>query len=250
MVLRPWSICSGAPESPHPFVVAVRCGSRITGDIMYHFPLRASAAIASGVALVSMFGAASPALAKGSHHESAAPTSAAATPAVPAAPAATPAVPAAPAAAPATPAVPAPPAVPAAPATPAVPADPATPAVPADPATPAVPADPATPAVPADPATPAVPAAPAPFDCLTDPATVAMTATDMAVNPVGDAGCVAVRVTPGTVRLAWVVPPEGWTYVVERNGGGTNDRVELRFTQAETNAKLDFRYERGKTSIG
>src|SRR3954452_22577130 len=115
MVLRPWSICSRAPEGPHPLVVAVRCGSRITGDIMYHFPLRASAAIASGVALVSMFGAASPALAKGSDHRPAAPASAAAAPAAPALGAATPGVPAAPAADPATPAVPADPATPATP---------------------------------------------------------------------------------------------------------------------------------------
>src|SRR3954451_6639228 len=44
---------------------------------MYHLPLRASATIASGVALVSLFGAASPALAKGGHHSSDAPAAAA-----------------------------------------------------------------------------------------------------------------------------------------------------------------------------
>lgn len=77
-----------------------------------------------------------------------------------------------------------------------------------------------------------------------------VTTPDVAINAVGDAGCVAVLVTPGTVRLAWVVPAQGWSYEVRRNGGGTNDRVELRFTQAATNANLDFRFERGKTSIG
>ncbi|HVH94878.1 MAG TPA: hypothetical protein VM688_08165, partial [Nocardioidaceae bacterium] len=75
-------------------------------------------------------------------------------------------------------------------------------------------------------------------------------AAEVAINYVGDAGCVAVRLTPGTVRLAWVVVAQGWTYEVRRNGGGTRDRVELRFTQAATGAHLDFRYERGKTSIG
>jgi hypothetical protein len=50
--------------------------------------------------------------------------------------------------------------------------------------------------------------------------------------------------------VAWGVVAEGWTYEVRRNGGGTNERVELRFTQAATGVHLDFRYERGKTSIG
>src|SRR3954453_2803172 len=42
-----------------------RVASRNTGAIMYRVPLRASGAIASGVALVSLFGAAIPAMAKG-----------------------------------------------------------------------------------------------------------------------------------------------------------------------------------------
>jgi outer membrane biosynthesis protein TonB len=215
---------------------------------MNHLPLRASAAIASGLALVSLFGAASPALAKGGHHSSETPAAAA--------PAAT---------AVDTPGVDTP--APAAPAedtprvdTPAV--DTPSPAAPAEdtpridtpapdtsaPATPAADAPaPATPA--ADVPAPQAPA-PAPFDCLADPAVVAMTTPDLAVNYAGDAGCVAVLVTPGTNRLAWVVPAAGWSYEVERNGGSTNDRVELRFTKAETGDKIDFRYELGKTSIG
>jgi hypothetical protein len=185
---------------------------------MYHVPLRASAAIASGVVLVSLFGAASPALAKGGHVAPPAPvafecidpaTTAITTPDVAVTPTA------APVATPDTPV-----------ATPDTPV--ATPDVPAT--TPDVPA--ITPDVPAT--TPDVPA----------------TTPDVAVNYVGDAGCVAVLVTAGTVRLAWVVTAQGWTYEVERNGGGTNDRVELRFTQASTNATVDFRYEFGKTSIG
>lgn len=177
---------------------------------MYHLPLRASAAIASGVAIVSLFGAASPALAKDGHHGHETPAAAAVavdTPAV---------------------------------STPV--ADTPTADTPA--------ADtPAAPAPAADVPAPEAPV-PAPFDCLADPATAALTTPDMAVNYVGDAGCVAVLVTPGTIRLAWVVPAAGWSYEVERNGGGTNDRVELRFTQADTGEKLDFRYELGKTSIG
>ena len=190
---------------------------------MYHLPLRASAAIASGVALVSLFGAASPALAKGGHHSSEKPATAA--PAVTAVDTPAPAAPAED-----TPGVDTPAADTPAPATPA-----------AD--TPA----PTTPAV--DVPAPEAPA-PAPFDCLADPTVVAMTTPDLAVNYAGDAGCVAVLVTPGTNRLAWVVPAAGWSYEVERNGGGTNDRVELRFTQADTGDKIDFRYELGKTSIG
>ena len=199
---------------------------------MYHLPLRASATIASGVALVSLFGAASPALAKGGHQSSEAPASAA--PAAVALDTPAPAAPALEAAGPAAPAL-------------EVAAPPAAPAL--DAAGPAAPAlEAAAPAAPA--ADVPAPAAPAPFDCLTDPAVVAMTTPDMAVNYAGDAGCVAVLVTPGTNRLAWVVPAAGWSYEVERNGGSTNDRVELRFTQTDTGDKIDFRYELGKTSIG
>lgn len=197
---------------------------------MYHLPLRASAAIASGLTLVSLFGAASPALAKGGHHSSEAPAAAAPaedTPRVD------------------TPAVDIP--SPAAPAedTPGV--DTPAAGIPSPAAPAAVTPAPATPA--ADVPAPEAPA-PAPFDCLTDSTVVAMTTPDLAVNYAGDAGCVAVLVTPGTNRLAWVVPAAGWSYEVERNGGSTNDRVELRFTKADTGDRIDFRYELGKTSIG
>jgi hypothetical protein len=210
---------------------------------MYHLPLRASAAIASGVALVSLFGAASPALAKGGHHSSETP--AAAAPAATAVDTPAPAAPVEDTPGVDTPAVNTP--APAAPVedTPGV----DTPAPDASvPATPA--AD--TPAPPTPAADVPAPEAPAPaaFDCLADPTVVAMTTPDLAVNYAGDAGCVAVLVTPGTNRLAWVVPAAGWSYEVERNGGSTNDRVELRFTQADTGDKIDFRYELGKTSIG
>lgn len=205
---------------------------------MYRVPLRASAAITSGVALVSLFGALSPAMAKGSDRTPEAPPAVAFECVEPAttpvsAPDAPVAAPDAPVAAPDAPvaAPDAPVAAPDAPATAPV-AAPDTAPIAADTSV-AAPDAPAT--VPDTPATaPETPVA----------------APDLAINHVGDAGCVAVLVTPGTVRLAWVVPAPGWTFEVRRNGGGTNDRVELRFTQTATNANLDFRFERGKTSIG
>ena len=98
------------------------------------------------------------------------------------------------------------------------------------------------------------PAAPAVvLDCFGDfgdPTIPNMTAPNVAVNYAGDAACVGIRVTSTSVRLAWVVLAPGWSYVVKRNGGGTNSRVELRFTQASTGDKLDFRFQRGTTTIG
>ena len=91
------------------------------------------------------------------------------------------------------------------------------------------------------------PPAPAPaLDCTK----VAPADPNVAINYAGDAGCVGIRVSGPGLRLAWVVVAKGWTYVVKSNGTGTNSRVELRFTNAATNQKVDFRYERGKTVIG
>ena len=100
---------------------------------------------------------------------------------------------------------------------------------------------------------PAPPPASAPLDCFGDfgdPTIPNMTDPDVAVNYAGDAGCVGVRVGDGTLRLAWVVLADGWTYVVKSNGTGTNSRVELQFTQTATGRKIDFRFEFGKTKIG
>ena len=70
------------------------------------------------------------------------------------------------------------------------------------------------------------PAAPAVvLDCFGDfgdPTIPDVTAPDVAVNYAGDAACVGIRVTSTSVRLAWVVLAPGWSYVVKRNGGGTN----------------------------
>jgi hypothetical protein len=88
------------------------------------------------------------------------------------------------------------------------------------------------------------------FGDFGDPTIPNMTAPNVAVNYAGDAACVGIKVTATNVRLAWVVLAPGWSYVVKRNGGGTNSRVELRFTQASTGDKLDFRFQRGTTTIG
>jgi hypothetical protein len=94
---------------------------------------------------------------------------------------------------------------------------------------------------------------PAPLDCFGDfgdPTIPNMTAPDVAVNYAGEAGCVGVRSTASALQLAWVVVADGWTYVVQSNGGGTNSRVQLQFKNTATGKKIDFRYELGKTVIG
>jgi hypothetical protein len=97
--------------------------------------------------------------------------------------------------------------------------------------------------------------APAPvlLDCygdFGDPTIPNMTEPDVAVNYAGEAGCVGVRSTATSLRLAWVVLAPGWTYVVKSDGEGTNSRVQLQFTQTATRRRIDFRYEFGKTVIG
>jgi hypothetical protein len=97
--------------------------------------------------------------------------------------------------------------------------------------------------------------APAPvlLDCfgdVGDPTIPNMTEPDVAVNYAGEAGCVGIRTSATSLRLAWVVLAPGWSYVVKSDGGGTNSRVQLQFTQASTGKRIDFRYEFGKTVIG
>ena len=91
---------------------------------------------------------------------------------------------------------------------------------------------------------------PTPTPVALDCTNVAPADPNVAINYAGDAGCVGIRVSGPGLRLAWVVVAKGWTYVVKSNGTGTNSRVELRFSNAATGQKLDFRYERGKTVIG
>ena len=92
-----------------------------------------------------------------------------------------------------------------------------------------------------------------PLDCFGEfgaPTIPTWSGPNVAVNYAGDAACVGVKVTATSVRLAWVVLAPGWTYQVRRNGGGTQARVELRFTNQSTGEKLDFRYQLGRVTIG
>ena len=92
-----------------------------------------------------------------------------------------------------------------------------------------------------------------PLDCFGEfgaPTIPTWSGPNVAVNYAGDAACVGVKVTATSVRLAWVVLAPGWTYEVRRNGGGTQARVELRFTNQSTGEKLDFRYQLGRVTIG
>jgi hypothetical protein len=59
------------------------------------------------------------------------------------------------------------------------------------------------------------PPAPVFLDCSPNPAE-----SDIGVDYAGEAGCVGVRSAGGTLRLAWVVLADGWTYVVKSNGVG------------------------------
>src|SRR3954451_20309931 len=63
-------------------------------------------------------------------------------------------------------------------------------------------------------------------------------------------GCVIVRRDAGGVNLLdqVILLPE-WTYTVESNGGGTNSRVQLAFSNASTGEKAQIRVEAGKTII-
>ena len=92
-----------------------------------------------------------------------------------------------------------------------------------------------------------------PLDCFGEfgaPTIPTWSGPNVAVNYAGDAACVGVKVTATSVRLAWVVRVSGWTYEVRRNGGGTQARVDLRFTNQSTGETLDFRYQLGRVTIG
>src|SRR3954451_24618932 len=69
-------------------------------------------------------------------------------------------------------------------------------------------------------------------------------------NQVADAGCVTVRQFNGTLTLYKATAVAPWSYVVTSNGGGTNSRVALTYTNSVTNQKIDVRIEFGKTKIG
>lgn len=67
-------------------------------------------------------------------------------------------------------------------------------------------------------------------------------------NFAGDAGCVTVTIVSSTqLAVTKVTLNPGWTYQVKSSG--SNARVELRFTNASTGGRVDFRVEFGKTIV-
>ena len=87
------------------------------------------------------------------------------------------------------------------------------------------------------------------INCFRNPLVLSKVGPNTAINWAGKAGCVGIETTTTTVRVAWVVKNRGWTYVVTRNGGTTNDRVVIKFTHVATGTTLLFRYEMGRTVI-
>ena len=83
--------------------------------------------------------------------------------------------------------------------------------------------------------------------CFEDPRIVAL--GDVGTNYAGAAGCVSVRTVGSTLRLELVTFMPDWTYI-NKGGGGTNSRIQLQFTNSVTKARVDFRYEFGKTKVG
>lgn len=67
--------------------------------------------------------------------------------------------------------------------------------------------------------------------------------------PIDDVACVVLDTTSG-IRLVGVTNVQpGWTYKVNSAGGGTKG-VDIRFTNASTDQRVDFRFAPGKTRIG
>jgi hypothetical protein len=68
-------------------------------------------------------------------------------------------------------------------------------------------------------------------------------------NQVGDAGCIRVEQRNLTLRLHSIQLTPGWTYVVKKNGEGTDSTVLVEFANAATGGKAEARIEFGKTWI-
>jgi hypothetical protein len=67
--------------------------------------------------------------------------------------------------------------------------------------------------------------------------------------PVKNAGCVSIVTGSSTIRLDSVTPQPGWIYEVTSDGGGTNSRVGVKFSNPTTGERAELRYEFGKTVI-
>jgi hypothetical protein len=63
-------------------------------------------------------------------------------------------------------------------------------------------------------------------------------------------GCVIIRhYLSGVNLLDQVILVPGWSYTIVSNGGGTNSRVQLDFTNSTTGQTASIRVEAGKTVI-
>jgi hypothetical protein len=62
-------------------------------------------------------------------------------------------------------------------------------------------------------------------------------------------GCVTARVSGTSLTLYRATDAPGWTHIVTSNGGGTNSRIALTFTQTGTKNTVEVRIEFGKTVI-
>jgi hypothetical protein len=90
---------------------------------------------------------------------------------------------------------------------------------------------------------------------LAGPAAAAMPCewSDAATNPwnypLDGVACVVLDTSAG-IRLVGVTNVQpGWSYKVNSWGGGTKG-VDIRFSNAITDERVDFRYAPGKTRIG
>ena len=71
--------------------------------------------------------------------------------------------------------------------------------------------------------------------------------------PIDGVACVVLDTSSGIRLVAVTNVQPGWSYTVKSAGGAADsksDRVEIRFENSSTGAKLTFRYEPGKTVIG
>jgi hypothetical protein len=68
-------------------------------------------------------------------------------------------------------------------------------------------------------------------------------------NQANDAGCIRVEQRDTTLRLHSVQLTPGWTYVVKKNGEGTDSTVLVIFNNPTTGGKVEARIEFGRTWI-
>jgi hypothetical protein len=67
--------------------------------------------------------------------------------------------------------------------------------------------------------------------------------------PVKNAACLRTVTTVSAIRLYDVTVGPGWTYTVKSDGGGTNSRVAVDFSNPATGERAEARIEFGKTVV-